>query len=360
MRLALLFLLIPVAASAAPTDVSFELLDRGDAVEVIAHNVKASRTAVTAMRSRLEVPVVGRPSAASKVPTDATVKVIEFDLGSEPRVLSVKLGFERPDVKSLARFAQAIQVGDDLHLLFPRQVPAEGAIVKLPEPTLPAVVPTILRPVAVEPAKPVEPPKAVVTEPAKPLTSTVPLVAKAEPKPIVHAALTAAPDDESWTKLSTYGAIGLAIAGIGAWILKRRRTQQPAVSTIDVIAQRSLGGKAKIVWFSAGGRDMVVAVTPNQVRMLGQWKRTGEPAVRLPEATALPEPRSTPELRSIPARAPTASPAVSGILKLRERATTVQPTELKEIRINEDVATGDYEADELWARELLAAGGGRR
>jgi len=113
-----------------------------------------------------------------------------------------------------------------------------------------------------------------------------------------------------------------------------------------VIAQRSLGAKAKVVWLSAGGRDMVVAITPQNVRMLSQWEKQ-EP---LPRAQTVPPADQAP------------SEAVAGILRLRAktnvpypRARTHAPAD-----INEDVATGDDEADAAWAREILAATGGRR
>ncbi len=410
MRLALLLLLIP-ATALANTDVSFELLDRGDSVEVIAHNVKASRTAVSPIRQRLEVTVVGRPYAAGKVPTDANVKVIEFDMGAEPRVLSVKLNYERADVKALARFAQAIQVGDDLHVMFPRKLPAEGTIVKLPDPTMPAIVKATDVKLDVKTDAKVDPKNAVKIDPKIDATKVDPkldatkidpknvvasaklddidddtkldtakieakptpkLAAKAEPK----ATLAPAPENDGWTKLSTYGAIGLGAAGLGAWLLKKRRAPAVATSTIDIIAQRALGGKAKIVWFTAGGREMVVAVTQNSVRLLGQWPKDAahdapmfaEPTA-LPEATALPEmPRISRTMsrtsleREVAAARHTrpdigvdaASPTVTGILKLR--AQTVQPIDL---RVSDEVATGDTEADEVWARELLAAGSRR-
>ena len=55
-------LLGPSVASAEPNEPSFELRDRGDAVEVIAHNVKATHTIVNPIRSRLEVAIAGRPT----------------------------------------------------------------------------------------------------------------------------------------------------------------------------------------------------------------------------------------------------------------------------------------------------------
>jgi len=128
------------------------------------------------------------------------------------------------------------------------------------------------------------------------------------------------------------------------------------------MAQRSLGAKAKVVWLSAGGREMVVAITPQNVRMLSQWDKQ--------ETAPLPRAQTVPPAES---QQP-ASEAVAGILRLRARtnapfhdaanantldgprprARTYQP------EINEDVATGDDDADAVWAREILAATGGRR
>ena len=46
--------------------------------------------------------------------------------------------------------------------------------------------------------------------------------------------------------------------------------------------------------------------------------------------------------------------AVSGILKLREKAGPAFS------QFNEEVATGDIDADTLWAKEILAATGAKR
>ncbi|HEY0191193.1 MAG TPA: hypothetical protein VGC42_08745, partial [Kofleriaceae bacterium] len=134
----------PVAQAAKPPVTlplgapSFELIDRGDTVEVIAHNIKASRTAVLPLRSRLQIPIAGAPVAKRVTPADRTVKLVELDSEDATRVLSVKLGFEYPETKLVSRYAQAIQIGDDLHVLVPRAVPVDGVAPKLPEPTLSA------------------------------------------------------------------------------------------------------------------------------------------------------------------------------------------------------------------------------
>ena len=128
-------------------------------------------------------------------------------------------------------------------------------------------------------------------------------------------------------------------------------------SSIEVIAQKGLGAKAKIVWLRAGEREMVVAVTPQAVRMLGSWKKAAEEARHAYTTTresgvfqmpTRPSAASIPEAQAL---APS-SPAVAGILKLRAR--TSAPV------VNEDIATDDVDADSLWAREILAATGARR
>jgi flagellar biogenesis protein FliO len=330
---------ILVLWSSVATAAPFEILDRGDAIEIIAHNVKAARTAITPARQRLEVELAGTPSAPALSPSGGIVKTVEFD-GSERRRLSIKFNFERPEVKTLARYAQAIQVGNDLHVLVPSTVPEEGASVVLPDPTVPPeLAQKLVGPPPIVKAAPPPAPKPEI--PAPPAAEFGPAAAPA-PAP----AIAPAPSEDGWAKLATYGALGLGALGCGIWMLRRKRAQQGVVSSIDVIAQRSLGAKAKVVWLSAGGRDMVVAITPQNVRMLSQWEKQ-EP---LPRAQTVPPVDQAP------------SEAVAGILRLRAktnvpypRARTHAPPE-----INEDVATGDDEADAAWAREILAATGGRR
>ncbi len=361
--LALAALLVPSLAAADEAPVSFELKDRGDAVEVIAHNLKAARTAIAPIRERLEVPLTTHGFAKPLTPIDPTVRIVELDGGT----LSVKLKFERPDVKTLARFAQAIQVGPDLHMIVPRQVPAEDAIVKLPEPTLPpeivqkieaAPAPKLIGPELPPPAKPAAattaPAPAPVAKPAPaPVAAPTP---KPEAKQDTKPAIAGEPDDHL-SNIAMYAALGLAAAGSGLWLLKKKRANQGPTSTIEVIAQRSLGGKARIVWLSAGPREMIVAVTAQQVRMLGQWRKTeggelrqtGSFAAVLPEAQAQLEGRTpTRERVTSPGFA---SPAVSGLLQLRAKT---QPP------LHDELASGDPEADAVWAREILAATGARR
>jgi flagellar biogenesis protein FliO len=105
-------------------------------------------------------------------------------------------------------------------------------------------------------------PRAEPARPAKPADKPLKQILAPEP-------------DDAWSKISMYGALGLAAIGAGIWLIRRRKGGNvPAHSSIEVIAQRSLGGKARIVWLSAGQREMIVSVTAQQVRMLGQWRKT--------------------------------------------------------------------------------------
>jgi flagellar biogenesis protein FliO len=372
------------------------------------------------------------------LPVDPTVKLIELDSEDATRVLSVKLSFDYPDTKAVSRFAQAIQVGDDLHVLVPRKVPADGGAARLPEPTLPPAIaaavaqlegaPSTLgpkldassarkpeaKPEARADAKPEAKPEAKPDNKpeARPETAEAKIDAKpeakldakpeakldAKPEEKLEAKLgttsetrtettagaTAAPrpedanragkprgdgkllnqalapdTDDTWSKISMYAALGLAAAGAGLWLMRRRRAQTAPAATIEVIAQRSLGGKARIVWLSAGPREMIVSVTAQQVRVLGQWRKS---EATLPTAQARNDGRPRGETIDDRSTAGAAdgfasgtgdlprpvSPAVTGILRLRGR--TGQMT-----AVSEDVASGDVVADELWAKEILAA-----
>jgi flagellar biogenesis protein FliO len=399
----------PVTAPAPPAGPpSFEVRDRGDAVEVIAHNIKAARTAIIPIRQRLQVPLVGAPLAKRVLPADPTVKLVELDSDSALRVLSVKLSFERDDVKTLSRFAQAIQVGDDLHILVPRKVPVDGAPPRLPGPSLPPELAAAIAKIdqadaaklaAARPAVPAKPefkPEPRTDDKPDPIAeraAAIQAAARAQARP---AAATAAPaaesrpearskegkplkqvltgdGDDAWSKVTTYGALGLAAAGVGIWLMRRRKAHLVPTATIEVIAQRSLGGRARILWLSAGPRELIVSVSGQQVRLLGQWRKTDVPGA-LPAAhthvghtepveSAAPAPRFAESDPTAPEPADRShprprrgsremvSPAVSGILRLRARTG--------QMPISEAVATGEVEADELWAKEILAATGGR-
>jgi len=173
----------------------------------------------------------------------------------------------------------------------------------------------------------------------------------------LNQTLAAEPADP-WSRISMYGALGLVAAGAGIWMMRRRRSQLAPDATIEIIAQRSLGGKARIVWLCAGQREMLVSVTAQQVRMLGQWRKTDAPAA-LPTAHAHTAP-AAPQLE-LPDRFSdklidkALSPAVSGILRLRGRTSNPLPEP-----VGDEVATEDIEADALWAKEILAATGARR
>lgn len=358
MRFALVLALLVPAIAHADSSVSFEVADHGDTVEVIAHNVEAKTTNVSSVRSRIEVPINGAPVAARMPSSDSTVLFAEFD----GHALSVKTRLGYPEVKALAPFAKAQQVGSDLHLTFPRHAVVE------------AIVPVAAKPLAVAAPKPIAAPIVVEKKPdlkeaqaalAAATTHANPPTPLAVPTKPTHTPIP--PDHES-----TFGSPGLY--GVGAlvtllacgYLMKKRKKEAAVLGSIDIVAQRSLGNKAKVMWLSAGGRELLVSVTHQNVRMLGQWSKSDREG--MPRAATLGGNSFQHELAAEEA-APTPPPAiqssaVSGILKLRARtsapligrAGTVQPLP----QINEDVATDDMEADLEWAKEILTASGGRR
>jgi flagellar biogenesis protein FliO len=370
--LALVLVAVPAVAFAETPAVSFEIADHGDSVEVIAHNVEMKDATLSAVRSRIEIPVSGQPVASRARMTDGTVMLVEFD-GISNRVLSVKTKLEHPEVKALAGLAKATQVGTDLHLTFPRHVNA-NANVNVNVGTIPPkaeakVEPKVETKIETKAETKVEPKLETKTPTLTPTPTPLP-VAKA---PVDNRPVPAMEKDSIATSPGLYAFGALVTLLACGYVLKKKKKDTAATSTIDVVAQRTLGNKAKVMWLSAGGREMLVAVTQQKVQMLGQWaKGTGD----LPRATSLEQPRASrrsitsfqqelaaeAETQAAPAR--TESSAVSGILKLRARtsgplngrAGTVPPL----YQVNEEVATDDEDADLEWAKEILTATGGRR
>jgi flagellar biogenesis protein FliO len=343
MRALFIVCALTTAASAEPR---FEVLDRENAVEVIAYDVKATSTKISPIRTRLEVPIAPTASIPKLQPAgEKTIKVVERD----HNMLSVKLAFEHPEVVELAKAAQAIQVGDDLHIIVPRDVPVAAKPNTLPPPTLP---PKLAEQAAASAPVPVvttpRPQPVVAPEPVAPAPVT-PAKTDVKQKPAVARPA----EGSSRTNTLVLGALALVALGCGTWLTRRNRNAAQATSKIDVIAQRALGAKAKIVWLRAGERELLVTVAAQSVQVVTHWPTGESPPARaaLPTAFAQAAPEQGP-----------ASPAVAGILKLRARTnaeqndTVVQPA-LSGIRKLRALTQDDANAvaDAEWAKEILAA-----
>jgi flagellar biogenesis protein FliO len=374
-------LLIPFLATVASADVKIETIDRGDTVEVIARDVTATNMTITPVRSRLEVAVSNKPKKLDQPSMDSTIVVTEL----ESDKISIKLAHDRSDVKAIAPFAKAIQVGNDLHVLIPRTKPVEGFT--LPEPTGAKVEPIAEPKIeAKAEAKPEAKPEPTIE--AKP-EAAAPAITEAKPpiatKPDAKPPVTTKSSTSPFSKASTLGVLALAAIGLGVWLMKRKKTKTETGANIEVIAQKPIGAKAKVVWLTAGTREMVLAVTPQQVRMLSEWDAGDAP----------PRPRARtvdlPQAQAFDAPVKSSNPSVAGILKLRKsrdltkaaadavamsndepeypraqthsraqtqgRAQTqsrAQTAPAMQI-LDDDIASGDLEADTAWAKEILAA-----
>ena len=84
MRIASSLVLICLTAGAAAADSKIDVLDRGDAVEVIAHDMKALKTDIATVRSRLEIPVAGT-SATPGTTSKAMPASVKVSASSPPR-----------------------------------------------------------------------------------------------------------------------------------------------------------------------------------------------------------------------------------------------------------------------------------
>jgi flagellar biogenesis protein FliO len=367
--LPLLVVLAPVHHAHAEGEVTFSVVDHGDSVEVIAHNLTIKNTNVSQIRSRLEVPLVGNPFASRQTSGDPTVMQIELD----GFALSVKTRLDKPEVHELAKLAHAEQVGTDVHLTFPRHAQLATA------PVAPAPAPAKAEPAKAEPAK-VEPPKleAPKVEAAAPAPAPVKVEAAAaakleapvEKKPEPQKLGTPIPPEHrDWSGTGFYAIAALGALGGAAYMMKKKKAAAATqVSTIDVIAQRTLGNKAKVVWLAAGQREMIVSVTGTQVRMLGQWPRgtASMPTLDTNDGPRLPRLPTATASEASPER-PSLSPSVAGILKLRAQTQNNLPIvgrtptapRMPTIEPSPDFDDNDREPDLTWAKEILAATGRR-
>ncbi|MEZ4365284.1 MAG: flagellar biosynthetic protein FliO [Kofleriaceae bacterium] len=365
-------LVVAATASVAAAAPRLEVIDRGAAVEVIAHGVTARDATITPRRQRLEVSLA-EPARKTRLLAsgDATLVAVEIVAGS-PRRLSVKLHLDSARTRAHAARSRVAQLGDDLHLMIPRATGAD-ADADADASALPAWTTATIEPDA-EPAADAEPAVDAGADAPTPTAADVatPELAAATvaggtgadaPDPVAAAAHADAPaptptpigalaSDPGGLPIQAVAMIGLVGVAAIAWLIRRRRRHPPVGAAIEVIAQRVLG-KVQIVWLAAGEREMVVGVAAQQVRILSQWRRpaTGGATTTAPSPFAALLGAATAAPAAPPPPAP--SPAVNGILRLRARGSSAQVAPPSTDAIGPD---DEGEADDaIWARELLAA-----
>jgi flagellar biogenesis protein FliO len=189
---------------------------------------------------------------------------------------------------------------------------------------------------------------------ATPAPATVaPPVAAPAPQVVTAPAPTPLPLEVSsgssrgW--LSGAAAFILLVAA-GVLVVSRKRRAQPSGEMIRILASKPLGGKTRLVLVGAGPRQLLLSVGDKGARVIGRWAAAdgelpptralgdtseGTSGVFGSDGHGLPGPPPP-----VGAAAASTSPAVAGILRLRQQ-----------VPHDDD----DLEADAEWARAIIAA-----
>ncbi len=379
-------LLAPAAALAGSVPVSVE--DRGGHVAILVTGGRTSAARPLNRGDRLELPLDRALPTLELRLDDPTVRKIE--LRAEPPSLRVQLRHGSESTRLAAEMAQLSQRGDDLVILLPRE-PREAARVARAAQiaAAPQLVASAPAPVA-GPASPAAPAMAAPAASA-PVAATAPAAATDPAAPAATSATAPAlapermaglgldeprpgPGSPFGTTLAFAAAAGLAAL---AWFWVRRKRAAGALpSQLTILAQVPLGPRARVVWLSAGRREMLISVSEKDVRVLGQWMaddtrpgtadgtRPGTADHTRPgtadgtrPGTASGEPLDTfgDPVEPRPARLTGArqrtSPSLSGLLRLRDQQGVMESVAGAPDGSNGEADNGDTE----WARQLVAA-----
>lgn len=77
---------------------------------------------------------------------------------------------------------------------------------------------------------------------------------------------------------TTLALFALIAIGALAWWKRRKLPVATPEESIELLAQSSLGGRARAMWLRAGERDIVVAVTAQAVQVLAAWPNASRAA----------------------------------------------------------------------------------
>ncbi len=355
--------LAPASAAAGPSlPVSVE--DRGDRVAITLSGVRTTAQRPEPRGDRLELPLDQPPPTMEMRFDDATVRKVE--LRTNPPSVRVQLRHGSESTRLASEMAELRQHGDSLEIILPRE-PREAARARRAAAALAAADATaapaagIIAPPAAAPRAPVAP--APAPPPASAPAAPVPADAvpadqpAAAPPPAPSAALDVVrgrdhrSDDSSPLRtVLTFAAMAGLVAGGWLW-MRRKRAGGRAANPLEILAQVSVGPRARVVWLSAGQREMLISVSEKDVRVLGQWQADGTRAQTIPPPIAgAADEGTSPEPRN--ARLPSArlrtNPSLTGLLRLRDQHAGAESGESVELPATDS-------DDTEWARQLVAA-----
>ena len=356
--LSLLISVLPVSAAAGPAmPVSVE--DRGDHVAIVLSGARTAAERPEPRGDRLELPLEQAPPTIEIRLEDQTVRKVE--LRAQPPSARVQLRHGSESTRLAAEMAELRQHGDRLEIIVPRE-PREAARARRAAAALAADDAAARAPAA--PAHPTLPAPAVpATAPAAPAPAHA---VAAEGPAEVPAQLPARQsvaldvdrrrDDSSpFRTILTFAAMAGLVAGAWLWS-RRKRAGGGLASPLEILAQVSVGPRARVVWLSAGKREMLISVSEKDVRVLGQWFADGARSVEtIPPpvvAAAASDESGEPRHARLPSARLRTNPSLSGLLRLRDQQAGIENVDNADNM--HDAGEGD-EADTEWARQLVAA-----
>ena len=353
---------MPASAAAGPT-LPVAIEDRGDRVAIFLSGVRTTAQRPEPRGDRLELPLDQPPPAIEMRLDDATVRKVE--LRTNPPSVRLQLRHGSESTRLAAEMAELRQHGDGLEIILPRE-PREAARARRAAAALAAADATaapaagLTAPAAPRAPAPAPPAPTPVSAPAAPLAADpVPAdqPAAAATAPPVHGATVGldrsrdrrSDDSSPLRTVLTFAAMAGLAAGGWLW-MRRKRAGGRAANPLEILAQVSVGPRARVVWLSAGQREMLISVSEKDVRVLGQWQADGTRAQTIPPPVAGADDSAPAEPRSprLPSARLRTNPSLSGLLRLRDQHAGGDGGE------NVELPATDSD-DTEWARQLVAA-----
>jgi len=164
-------------------------------------------------------------------------------------------------------------------------------------------------------------PAAAEPAPAEPAVTTRPIRGAREQAP--PAGLRTRERGSTASTTTMVGLIALIAVGALAWWKRRKQPATEIGATIELLAQSSLGGRARAMWLRAGERDMVVAVTAQAVQVLAAWPNDSRNANASDADDDTTDTETAPFLRSSPSNASPCIDAGSRFSSFAEPASSV-------------------------------------
>jgi flagellar biogenesis protein FliO len=266
---------------------SIQLESTTEALKIRIDDLQVAHNSLSTRGDRIYIDIPNGAIERRLEPEDKTIKLIEVTSGRKPRI-SVKLRHGRKKTIAIANASTIENLHGGVVLHIPRWPIASSLEAEQPKKVAAAITTKEEQQAKDNLGGAEELSDKTQTQPTHAIENEI----KNNSQNAMAATNQAGQEEAGATKpqeqneSTPFGLVlGLLMilggAAFAAWRLKQKSSDLQDTEELRIVASKQLGGKAKVVWLSVAGREMVVSVGEAGTQLLSEWPQDSDDAAAI-------------------------------------------------------------------------------